>query len=117
MNTETLREELTTAYNRLCAMVTEQGNLEADIWQARVELQDAKAKILRDVDPKELGANEAQRNAQIELLVVIPRQRLGELEQGQMELRPRIEVARLRVEHLRAQLRLLEVEVGFQRAA
>lgn len=114
---EQLSAELASAYATLTTLVGQAGQIDLQLFEATNDLTDARAKILRESDPKAMGSNEAQREAYLRAATVIQRQTVGDLEQARLELRPLVEVARLNVEHLRAQLRLIECASGIQRAA
>jgi hypothetical protein len=107
---EQLSEELTVSYAALSSFVEQMGDIEKDIYESQAALTDARNKILRDYDAKSLGCNEAQRESVLQNYTLIERQTLAEVEVGKLELRPLLEIARLRVEAVKAQLRLLEIQ-------
>jgi hypothetical protein len=112
-----LGRKLESAYGALEDQVLQQADAESDLCVAQTDLTDARAEILRTRDPKELGPNVEAREAQIAQTLAQYRRKVAECEQARMEARTRLEIGRLRVENLRAQLRLLEVAAGLPRAA
>ena len=112
-----LARKLERAYSTLEDLITQQIGVELDLYAAQTALIDARSEILCTNDAKTLGPNAEVREAEIALRLTKQRQQVTTCEQARTEARMQVEIARLRVEHLRAQLRLLEVTVGLPRAA
>ncbi len=106
-----MTSELDAAYCELQKLVREAGEVDAALLDAQNELTDARSREILNREPKELGANEAQREAKLQEVTCRERHAVRNLECKKAVLRFKLEEARLRAEHARADLRLLEVSV------
>lgn len=111
---ETLGVRLADNYTTLRAAM--QGAFEAveEANSARLDLKEAQARILRDYadNPKELGGNEAARQARIDELTGDHRYNLAHAEDAERQARHQLDLARLDLEASRAQLRIAELLAG-----
>ena len=114
---EALSTELETSYGML-------GEYSAKLALVEVQLYDAQAELTRvrewhrlNDDPSALGKNEAQRTAALADKCKGEAATVAELEKQRMGFRAFADSTRLRIEHLRAQLRILELQAGFRAAA
>jgi len=114
---EELSKELKQAYHMLTTFLEQQAVEELQYMAALEALTAQRKTILRDTEAKDLGANEAQRSAKIDGLCAAELQQVVYVERKRVMRRMEVETARLQVEALRCELRLLEVGLGIQRAA
>lgn len=109
-----LSEILTIAYDNLMQATGGLYEVNERLNEAQSDLALERARIILENsdDPKALGANEVARNARLDDLTAEKLQRVKDCEHQARLSRHRVEMARLRVEGLRAQLRCLEVASG-----
>lgn len=113
-NTQQVSEALANAYARLMAYTLAHFKaIDAQTIADRA-LDEAKQRVLlaHADDPKALGSNEAARKAKIDELTAAELAAVRAAEDGIRKARADQEMARIEVDHYRAQLRCLEVEVG-----
>ena len=105
---------LEAAYYHLRQMTEFVFEWNGKVQEASRELASAKQAIIlaNAEDPKKLGANEAARNAAIDDLTRDQRGHLLGCEAALAQHRHNLELARLEVEHWRAQLRCIEAFVA-----
>lgn len=113
-NTPQVSDALASAYARLMAYTL--AHFKALDAQAEADraLEEAKQRVIlaHADDPKALGSNEAARKARIDELTATELAAVRTAEYTLRKARADQEMARIEVEHYRAQLRCLEVEVG-----
>lgn len=105
---------LETAYKTLMQMTEFVSEWSGKVNEAQRELATAKQAIIlaHAEDPKKLGANEAARNAAIDDLTRDQRGHLLGCEAALATHRHNLDLARMEVEHWRAQLRCAEAFVA-----
>ena len=114
---EALSEELERNYNCLSEYSAKLALVEVRLYDANAELTRVREWHRLNDAPETLGKNEAQRMAAIAEKCKGETAVVSELEKQRMGYRGFVENARIRIEHLRAQLRILELQAGLQRAA
>ncbi|MCW3050854.1 MAG: hypothetical protein JWN14_24 [Chthonomonadales bacterium] len=114
---EKLSADLKDAYAHLSGMTEEQLQAELNLMSAEAWLEESRNKILLKFEPKELGANEAQREANLNAHCAEQVEKFQQAERERIMVRSHMEKAKLQIEGLRAQLRILELAAGIQRAA
>ena len=114
---ESLSEELETSYAVLGEHTLALAQVETLLHLASAELIRIQGWHRVNDDPETLGKNEAQRTAAIAEKCKGEATAVFHLDNQKIGLRYHIEAARSRIEHLRAQLRILELAAGIQRAA
>lgn len=112
-----LRERVTEAYAELAFAVRDAFAAETLLIDAQTDNSRARAAIIlaHAADPKQLGSNEAAREAKLADLTSESGSLVRLRETESRDYRHRLELARLRVESVRAQLRLAELAVGIVR--
>lgn len=79
--------------------------------QAAKELRSKEYTILVTTDPKSLGSNEEVRTAKLWSLCQLEQQKLENMEYTQREVKHRVQNLISEMEYLRAQLRILELNI------
>lgn len=112
-----LGADMKDAYETLSYRLTSAFHAGETTRQTSEALTAEKQKILLDfaADPKALGANEAARTAKIADMTAGLAVTLAAVEKEERQARHELDLARLRVDHLRAQLRVAEVAAGLSR--
>ena len=100
---------LTAAYEQLCNEVANVYETNETLLEWERKVVSEKNRILTTYDPKELGANEASRNAKIEEFIAEFREGHRDAEEQNRRAKHFLELARIEVEGSRAQLRCLEL--------
>ena len=108
---EALAQLMQTAYDKLTALTEDVQDAEYQASIARAALATRRAEILVEfgADPKALGANEATREATLSSMLTIEREDLAGQEGFLVGCRNRLTLHQIEIEHLRAQLRIIEV--------
>lgn len=111
---EQLSTRLEDAYDRLKGATIAVQEKNAEVIRAQQALSETRQAIIAKHadDPKALGPNEAARNARIDEMTEADRQVVRIAEDALRLDRDRLEIVRIEVESLRAQLRCLEVAAG-----
>lgn len=106
-----ISQNLENTYAELIAATRETQRLTAEQSKAQVALTEARQAILLQYaeNPKDLGSNEAARNARIDELTATQKTYAREMETDLTVSRDRQAIAGLEVEHWRAQLHCAEV--------
>jgi hypothetical protein len=108
---ETLTEQIRSSYS-LLRQAMEKAHLKSELVFARKAIfARQKAATLAKTDPKELGANEAAREAKLTEIHIDAYVALQEAEEQDRDARHSLQIASLVVEEARAHLRIAEVEV------
>lgn len=118
MKIEDLREEFVKAYLYLEICTDKASTHAMAVSEGRRLVAEKRQSILLEYaeDPKALGGNEAARTAAIDNMLGDAKAELTRLETEEQSLRATLEIARIRVEGLRAQLRCLEVMAAIEGA-
>lgn len=114
---EELSVELEESYAFLTVCVREQADQELKLAGAEAWLTESRRLLLVQMEPKELGQNEAQREAKLYTLCQKENDALEKASERRISLRAKTEQARLRVEAARCQLRIAELGAGFRLVA
>ncbi|WP_394794909.1 hypothetical protein [Armatimonas sp.] len=114
---EALSKFLETAYDKLSALTSSLQDAEHHAAIARTNLAARRAEILVQFcgDPKALGVNEATREATIATMLTEERDEMALQERCLAGARNELALHQIEVDHLRAQLRILEVSAGSDR--
>lgn len=102
--------ELKSAYDRLITTTSALHNAAELATERRRRLKEEEASILLKyaADPKQLGGNDKAREASIREMTTVARDAVDDAERSLRDLQGRQEIARLQVEHLQWQIRLME---------
>lgn len=111
---------LNSALNSKAANVTALNSINQRLFEARKDLIEARNEILNEYNDtskhpdgqKELGSNEAARNATLDSLTQTERNLVETLELQQTKAQGELAVAQIECDRWRYTLRLLEVEAG-----
>ena len=114
---EGLSRDLEEAYGALSNWMESQARSEIRRLETKLVLEEERARYLVDNEPKVLGANEEQRAAKLLFLCKDAYESANEAEIARIGTKQSLDAALMRIEHLRAQLRILELQAGIQRAA
>ena len=114
---ETLSQEMEYHYGQLTEVSSKLALVEVQLFDATAELRRVQEWHRINDAPETLGKNEAQRMAAIAEKCKGEAQVVSDLEKQRMGYRAFAENHRVKIEHLRAQLRILELQAGIQRAA
>ncbi len=103
-----------SAYNSLTTLLCEAATLEADLVEAQTALTNARTQFILTIEPADLGKNEQQREAKLASLTSAELRDVQRLENRKAVLKFQIETARLRVQQVNSDLRLLELACGLR---
>jgi hypothetical protein len=114
---ELLSTQMEESYKRLSDRMSALAHVESLLFDAQAKLTRVREWHRLNDDSATLGKNEAQRSAALADKCAAEAKIVSDMEKGRIEVRTDVERIRLGIEHLRAQLRILELSAGIRAAA